>query len=370
MLQAAGPVASASASVRAASSSRVEVSRTAAATVRTVSGSSRSRRVAVSMSSRWWRTSRARVSTSAGPKPILAADVAGDHLAGLAVVAGPALADVVQQGGGQQQVGPVHPAGEPGGLHGGLHQVAVDGEAVHGVALRPAAHPLPVGHQPGDQPLGLQGLPHRDGGLAGAEQGDELFAGLGRPGHGQRPGRGGEPPYGVQRQRQAGLGGGRGGAQRQHRVAVGFRGEREHGLALLLHDAVGQRDALGVEAAAGPRHGRGRAGPAARPGLAGAQHPADLAPGDVAGVGDAAGGLVDLAQQGVGVEQAEGGGDLVLFLEGEPVGGAAGDQVQGVAGVEQPGAGLLQALRGARRRARRRRRRAARWRRAARRGPP
>lgn len=73
VLQAAGPVASASASVSACSNSRVSVSRTASATPWTVTGSSRSRRVAVSISSRWWRTSRASVATSARPKPKRAA---------------------------------------------------------------------------------------------------------------------------------------------------------------------------------------------------------------------------------------------------------------------------------------------------------
>ncbi len=68
-LQAAGPVASASASVRACSRSRVPRDPTVVATASTVAGSSRSRRVAVSTSSRWWRTSRASTSASARPKP-------------------------------------------------------------------------------------------------------------------------------------------------------------------------------------------------------------------------------------------------------------------------------------------------------------
>ncbi len=71
--QAAGPVASASASVRACSSSRVPSVPTASATVRTVTGSSRSRRVAVSTSSRWCRTRVARTAVSARSKPMRAA---------------------------------------------------------------------------------------------------------------------------------------------------------------------------------------------------------------------------------------------------------------------------------------------------------
>ena len=97
-----------------------------------------------------------------------------------------------------------------------------------------------------------------DGGLPRAEQGDELLAGLGGPGHGQRPGGGGEPAYGVQGERQPGLGGGGGGPQRQHGVAFGAGGAGEHHLAVLLDDALGERAALGLR-----RRGRRPAGRAA-----------------------------------------------------------------------------------------------------------
>ena len=51
------------------------------------------------------------------------------------------LADIVQQRAQKQQIRPLHLALVPRGLHGRLHQVAVHGESVHGVALRrrPAA---------------------------------------------------------------------------------------------------------------------------------------------------------------------------------------------------------------------------------------
>ena len=78
-------------------------------------------------------------------------------------------------GGDEEEVGAAHPAGQCGGADGRLDEVAVDGPDVDGVALRPAADPLPVGQHPGDQALGLQCLPDLDGGASGAEQGDELY---------------------------------------------------------------------------------------------------------------------------------------------------------------------------------------------------
>ncbi len=264
--------------------------------------------------------------------------VPGDDLAGHRVVAGPALADVVQQGGDEQQVGAADPAGEGGGAYGGLDEVPVHGPQVHGVALRAAAHPVPVGEQQADQALGLQRLPDVDGGAAGAQQGEELLPGLGGPGRGQGAGAGGHAADGVQGERESGLGGGGRGAEREHGVAVGARGAGEHHLAVLLDDPFGERGAFGC------RFPAAQHGAQPRPYGAGAQDTADLAPGDVARVGDDPGGLVDLAQQGVGVEEAEFGGDLVLFLEGEPVGGASGAQVEGVAYVEEAAAGLGESL--------------------------
>ncbi len=258
--------------------------------------------------------------------------VAGDDLAGHGVVAGPPLADVVQEGGDQEQVGAVDAAGEGGGADGGLHEVPVDGPGVDGVALGAAVDTFPVGQQPGDDPLRLQGLPDGDGGLARAEQGDQFLAGLGGPGHRQRPGGGRQVAYEVAGERESGLGGGRGGAQGEDGVAFGAGGAGEDHFPVRVHHAVGERGALG----GGPgAEAAGEQGAQLRAGGAGAQDPLDLAPGDVGGVRDRARGFVDLAQQGVGVEQAERSGDLVLFLEGEAVGGASGGEVEGVADVEE-----------------------------------
>lgn len=144
-------------------------------------------------------------------------------------------------------------------------------------------------------------------------------------------------------EREPGLGGGRGGAQGEDRVAFGAGGAGEDHFAVRVHHAVGERgafgDGLGAETAAEQRAEPGSGG-------AGAQDPVDLAPGDVGGVRDGAGGLVDLAEQGVGVEEAECPGDLVLFLEGEAVGGAPGGEVEGVAGVQEGAAGLDKAFAG------------------------
>lgn len=144
-------------------------------------------------------------------------------------------------------------------------------------------------------------------------------------------------------ERESGLGGGRGGAQGEDRVAFGAGGAGEDHFAVRVDHAVGERSAFGggLGAEAATEHGA-----ELRAGRAGAQDPVDLAPGDVGGVRDGAGGLVDLAQQDVGVEQAEGLGDLVLFLEGEPVGGAPGGEVEGVAGVEEGAAGLGESFAG------------------------
>ncbi len=266
-------------------------------------------------------------------------DVAGDGLAGDRVVSRPALADVVQERGHQQQVGAADPAGEGGGPHGRLDQVPVDRPGVDGIALGAAAHPLPVREQPGDQALGLQGLPHRHRRLPRPQQGQQLLAGLGRPGHRERFPLRRESAYGVQGDGQTRLGGGRGEPQGEDGIAVGARGQGQYGLAVGLHHAFGQGCPRGGPVAAGAQQS---AQPG--PGGAGPQDAPDLPPGHVAGVGDDAGGLVHLAQQRVRVEESELGRDLVLFLEGEPVGGPAGDQVQGVAGVQEPPPGLGEAL--------------------------
>ena len=238
------------------------------------------------------------------------AHVAGDHLAGDAVVAGPALADVVQQRGEQQQVGPRHVAGVGGGVGRALDEVPVHGETVQRVALRAVAHPLPVRDQRGEQALLVERLPDGDRVLPGAEQGEQLVARLVRPRDRQRRALG-EPGQGARRERQARLGGRGGGPQHEHGVGRRGRGPREHDLALLLHHAVGERAALRPAAA----HPHAECAAAARP----VRH----AEGVVDRVGDGAARAGQLAQQRVAVEEVERARDLVLLLEHEPVQAAA-----------------------------------------------
>lgn len=168
-------------------------------------------------------------------------DVPRDDLARDGVVAWPALADVVQQRGDEEQVGAAHAAGQFGGADGRLDEVAVDGPDVYGVALRPAAYALPVRQQPGDQTLRFERLPDLDGGAAGAEERDELFACLGGPGRGEGARGGCHAPYGVQGEGKSRLRGRGRRAQREYGVAFGARGAGEHDLAVLFDDTLGER---------------------------------------------------------------------------------------------------------------------------------
>ena len=107
-------------------------------------GSSGSRVVAVSGSSRCQRTRAAIRSTSRSSNPIRVAIARGDRLARDAVLGELALADVVQQRRNHQHVGTSDAADQLGGLDAGLDQVPVDGEAVHHGRVRQQPHPLPL----------------------------------------------------------------------------------------------------------------------------------------------------------------------------------------------------------------------------------
>jgi hypothetical protein len=110
----------------------------------------------------------------------------GDHrLAGDGVVVAPqadeALADVVEPGPDQEEVGPGDPADEVGGAHRGLAQVPVDREAVVGVALRAAADRRPLGQHGDEQAFLVEGLDDAHGRPTRAQQGNQALAGLVRP---------------------------------------------------------------------------------------------------------------------------------------------------------------------------------------------
>ena len=68
-------------------------------------------------------------------EPQVADDPRRDLGADLAVPATPGLADVVEQCGDEEQVRPLHPASERTRVRRRLHEVPVDGEAMHGIAL-------------------------------------------------------------------------------------------------------------------------------------------------------------------------------------------------------------------------------------------
>ena len=145
--------------------------------------------------------------------------------------------------------------GQRGGVGRGLPEVPVDGELVVGVALRAAAHRLPLRQDPHQQVPLVEGLQDREGGPAGEQEVGEQAPGALRPGVRERRRLGGQAIEG--RAVDAGVVLGRGDRDPQHedgdqrRVGVGRRG------------APRRR--------AGPRRGRagGPTGPAdrsARPG--------------------------------------------------------------------------------------------------------
>ena len=217
--------------------------------------------------------------------------------ADLGVVAGAALADVVEQGAEHEQVGPVDPAGQPGAAHRGLPQVPVDGEAVVGVALRLAAHAGPLGHVPLPHALLVERLEQHDGRRPGQQQVDERSAyGFG-PGRRRVGGLGGQPGERPPVELGVAAGGGRRGRQ----------GERGVGGDV---DVVGDGDLAVLEAQA-PAEVAGAPGPGQRPD----ERAVDAVPGVVARPGDRAGGPGDGAHQHVGVGVAEGVGQAVLLLQ-------------------------------------------------------
>ena len=189
--------------------------------------------------------------------------------------------------------------------------MAVHRVGVQGVALGPVPHPVPVRQQARDQAFLVERLPDGDGGRARAEERDQGVTRFRRPGHRQRRALR-QPGQGARRERQRGLGGRGRGPQREGRVGGRIRGPGQHHFTVLLDEAVRQRAALGL---APP--------PAAAAALG-------LPERLVHRVGDGAAGPGQVAHERVRVQQPEHPGHLVLLLQDEPVGGAAGDLVQRV----------------------------------------
>ncbi len=93
------------------------------------------------------------------------------------VVARVPLAQVVQPGTDEQQVGTGDASRELRRLGRRLHQVAIDGEGVEGVALRLVAHRRPLREDARDQVVLIERLEHLDRLMAGTEERDESVAG-------------------------------------------------------------------------------------------------------------------------------------------------------------------------------------------------
>jgi hypothetical protein len=253
-------------------------------------------------------------------------DLGGDGLPHDAVVAGIALADVVQEGGDEQQVRAVDVAGELGGGRRGLHQVPVDGVPVPRVPLRQGAHAVPLGQQPRQQALLVQLLEDGDGGAPAGQQPQERPADLRRPWLGHRRGVHGQDLQRVRGEQQILPRGGGRGPQQEAGVGGGLGALGEHHLVALADDALGERL---------PAH---PAVPTARPAD---QRGLDPPPRLVGDEGQPAAGEAHLAEEGVLVGKAEGGGHRALLLADEDVDRAAGPAAQLVPDVEEEGVGLL-----------------------------
>jgi hypothetical protein len=97
------------------------------------------------------------------PKSDRCDGVAGDRRPPIRVMrAGPGqLADVVEEAGQQQDVGPIHLSEMPLRLRDGLHQVPVDCMTVDRIVLGPSADRLPGRDPPADTAREVERLPHR-----------------------------------------------------------------------------------------------------------------------------------------------------------------------------------------------------------------
>ena len=114
-------------------------------------------------------------------EPHAGGDAVDDLDADRGVIAGEPLADVVQEGADEEEVGSFDRVGELGGQRGGFQEMTVDGEGVIGVALGLVADGGPLGDEPHQQAVLVERLDLVDGGAAEGEQVDEGGARLVRP---------------------------------------------------------------------------------------------------------------------------------------------------------------------------------------------
>src|SRR5664280_1391813 len=252
------------------------------------------------------------IATRLGRQPEAGGEACRDLHSHFGVVAGEALADVVEQGAQQQQVDTVDPVRQGGGIGGRLEEVTVDGEPVVGVSLGLVSNRRPFGDVPLEQMALVQGFEGGDGRGSGGEYPDQRGPEVVRPGHGRGGRRAPEQVERVPRDGQVLLGGHRRQAERERRVPADVGGGGEDDLFVGEADAgvVGQRgEGNGGRLAAAPPTA---AGPGPRP-------CPSTAPGVVALPGDGASRRGHVQHQRIGVRLSECLGHLVLFLEEQPV---------------------------------------------------
>ena len=254
-LHAVSPVAIESASVNAASSSRHSTLPTSAATDSAVAGSVRSRLVAAAGSSRWSRTSSTTTCASCGGESHARDDAPRDLDAGVGVVAGKTLAEIVQERAEEEEVGSGDLAGQHARLRHTLEEVPVDGEAVERVALGPAAHGVPLGEVARDHAVAVEALEHRHQGVVRTEQREHGLARVLGPRRARVGTVGTEPDERAATDRRTRVRGLRGDAPRERRVRAHRRVDGQSERAITQDDA--RRDHVGhgqsIRGAAGPR---------------------------------------------------------------------------------------------------------------------
>ena len=246
-----------------------------------------------------------------GGEPHPQGDRPDEPHAALGVIAGVALADVVEEGGDDQQVGAIHLSEQTARLDRGLDEVPVHGVAVEGVALRAALHRSPLGDQHRPDAGVVQLLEHGDEPLAGAQEGEEVLPRRGRPWIGQRPRPIGAVAEAASMERQA-RGGGGDGAVEDDRQDVAVIPAGQDDLVVGAHDASTEL-----------------AGACSTPSPCRTVDPGpDAPPAVVTDPRDAAPGGGHTGHEHVAVTQAETATDLVLLLQQQAVGGPPGGPVQ------------------------------------------
>ena len=319
--QALGAVARASASVSARSRFSASRSGTRSVTRRTVAGSSGSRERGGLREQQVPADQRADQVDGALVEAHPGRDRPGDRLARDAVLGQLALADVVQQRGHHQYVGPADVADQRRRLDAGLDEVPVHGEAVDHRRVRQQPDPFPLGQHPVDRAGLLERLPDRAHPRTGGQQPHEQLAGALGPRLGQGRALADQAGGAGGRQLDVALGGEGGGAEQQHRVVggIGVGGED--------HLAGGQGHAGSECLEMRPARGRRRG----RPG----QDVVRTPPRQAREVGDPPAELAQVSLDRRRVGQPEPRRQLGPDVGPDTVRRPPGDLVQDVAGVEE-----------------------------------